>query len=263
MQFFNNNNYIPPNPIGGPSSEPAGYNHLGEPISSAGYNNMGGYYTNNYNYYNPYLEEEKKKQEQIHMKEQMRQQGDVMKAISMSASKCSNETVNESLMGELYDPVFEEDVSKEVKNQMMLLNTFYNIPENQTSSAIFEAQSKVYDYRQTLVPKDCTFNEFMDKSANLVDDIIRDEEKQRNTENLARLYNKDSYKSLVGVHKGDSSDYFNSMYDNNGPMNVSIDDLESNLPHYEEKSENVAARKDFMNRILIEIEKRNAGGYGV
>ena len=263
MQFFNNNNYIPPNPIGGSIPEqPIGYNHLGEPIASDGYNTMGGYYTNNYNYYNPYLEEEKKKQEQIHMKEQMRQQSDVMKAISMSAIKCNNETVNDSLMGKLYDPVFEEDMSKDVKNQMMLLNTFYNIPENQTSSAIFEAQSKVYDYRQSLVPKNCTFNEFMDKSVNLVDDIIRDEEKQRNAENLSRLYSKSGYKDLVGVHKGDSSDYFASMYDNNEPMNVSIDDLESQFPPYKE-SENSIAKKGFMNRILAEIEKRKAGGYGL
>lgn len=259
MQFFNNNNYIPPNPIGG---GPDDFNNSIPIGGFQGYNHMGGYYTNDYGYYNPYLEEERKKQEAIQKREQARQQYDLMKAISMSASKCTGNSINEQQLEDMYAPVYEEDISSELKNQLMLLNTHYNVSENATANMIFEAQNRVYEYRQTLVPKDCNFNEFMDKSVNLVDDILKDEERHRNAENMSRLYNKDGYKKILGEYSGDSDNYFSSMYDNNDPLNTSIDDVESVLPPYGQ-SENVAARETFMNRILMEIEKRNAGGYGL
>ena len=223
---------------------------------------MGGYYTNNYGYYNPYLEEERKRQEEIKVKEQMRQQYDAMKVISMSASKCGGSTFNEKRFEDMYAPAFQQaELSQEEKNQMQLLDVYYNgIDYNPNMNAIFEAQSRVYEYRQTLVPKDCDLYEFMDKSVNLVDEILKKEEQQRNVENLSRLYNKDSYKQLVGMYKEDSENYWAGMYDNNDPMNVSIDDVESKLPPYKE-SENVKARRQFMDKILSQIEQRNSEGY--
>lgn len=258
MQFFNNsNNYIPPpNPIGGNTM----------PVGMAGYNtppinnNMGGYYTNNYGYYNPYLEEERKKQEEIKRKEEIRQQCDVMKMISISASKCSGSSYDEQRLEEIYAPKFEEDIPKELKEQLYLLENYYNPSEYNPVDAIYLAQSRVYEYRQSLVPKDCDLYEFMDKSINLVDDILKREEREKNAENLAKLYNKQGYRDLVGTTNGDYENYYSSMYDNNDPMNTSIDDVETKLPPYRE-SENERARRDFMQKVFSQIEQRNASGY--
>ena len=222
---------------------------------------MGGYYTNNYGYYNPYLEEERKRQEEIRRKEESRQQLDVLKMLSKSVNKCSGVTVNDARLEELYAPMFEETMPEELKMQMILLDNHYNGQDyNPYVNNVFEAQYRVYEHRQSLVPKDCDLQQFMDKSINLVDDILKKEETTRNAENLARLYNKQGYKDIVGTYSGDSSDYFKNMYDNNDPLNVTIDDIEHQFPPYKE-SVDAQERSRFMQKVINQIKSRNNEGY--
>lgn len=267
MQFVNgnyvpNNNYIPPaNPIGN-------------------CNNMGGFYTNNYNYYNPFLEQEKKRLEEIKKKEQAREQCDVLKILSTSVHTSFGEEIDREKIENLYNPIFNEPKKDEfVNNYDSLCDLYYNgYQGNPYIDNMIEAKNRIYEYRQTLMPKDCDLYEFSQKSVNLIDEIEKDEQKRQHAEQMANLYNRKDFGKLVNATSR-TNGYFDNVFDNN--KGNDIDDMEVHFPAYRSdedlinrerffnnitetnsaiKTEDTIRRQQFLDEILGQINSRNNNG---
>ena len=318
MQIINGSEtYIPPCPMGAEPSVPigsAGYNT--QPQGYINYNpygnqyypqqnyqyyqqqsslsGMNGYYNNNYGYYNPYLEEQLQKQKEAQEREYLRQQADVMKLIGRAVAKQCGKEVTEEMLS-IYDPVTPTQISQEDMEYYELMELAFSDQPHVNPLIIAREQSvaRFFEHRRTLYDVNATFEEFMEQSINLVEDMQKEDERRRQIESFNHLYDKDKYKKMTQQFNTDADNYFMNMYQDTYDNNVSrsgkdlkttleyeylhskdpnmsgrspletlamatipLDDKETVLPPFG-VTEDTINRKKFIDKLLNMMEERN------
>ena len=221
---------IPPSPIGNIAN-----------IGGYGYNTgarWGGfmnspYYTNNFNYYNPYAIQQQQKAIEAAQKEMRRKQSDMMKHISRVVHKALGDITDEAELEEHLKQYDYETVDTEVNEiceQLRLRRRLINLKPVQPNYAWLSYAHKIQDSYKSKYPDDMSLAEFLDKAGELYRDslIELNERKQRDGK---LKYNSDKFKSIVDLHRSSSS-YFNSALSG---KSVDIGDLEIQLPNNGER----------------------------
>lgn len=247
------NGYIPSNPIG---------NVVG--IGTNGYNNMnlgnmGGYYNNQYNYYNPYLVQQQQQLYEAQLKEQLRQQSDVLKTISRSVNKALGADIDMEKHLEQYNPenYFKDQFNTPANDYYnseqavhdKLMNIHFNgITGNPYNIRLIQANNILYDQEKQKRPDEYGIIEYNKSAGELYNEIV--EQEQRNMQrNLTRLYNPTQYNQLVKMNSGANS-YFNSVFQGTAMQKeMNIDDMEVTLPSHLVKSYDDRKRA-FLDAIL-------------
>jgi len=251
--LFNNNfppiNNMMPNPMYQVQPNPMG-NILS--IGQQGYN--GGYYNNTYNnYYNPYLAIKQQEIAQAQLKEQMRQQSDVMKKISRAVNKAAGVDISNETLDKIYNyqepeqyrpnPDSSEYMQSFVAN--LYVNGMDHLPQDVQYVHYFNS---MYDRTKQMIPDDVSMYEYNNMMSEQYVQMLQDKEKDRQRD-ISKLYNNNDYHKLLNMNNKSGS-YFNSIF-NGGNMNnnVSIDDMEVSLPNHI-SNEYQSRRKQFLDAIL-------------
>lgn len=237
--IYPTNGYIPPNPIGNIMN-----------IGNMGYNNMGGYYSNNYNYYNPYLAAKQQEIEEARMREMQRQQCDVTKLIFSKASAASGIEVTEDQL-QRFDVQYVQQTNNEQNEYNRLLNIHMQGNQNNTTitDKYVQSHNNLYEQSRKDISDDMTlfeFFEYADENQLVNKAIQQNNSKQVN--DLSKLYDTNGYNKLIKMHSGSSS-YFNSMFNKDYNPNTSIDDMTIALPNHLANEHN-ERRKAFINSII-------------
>lgn len=217
-----------PNPIG---------NVIG--IGNNGYNNMGGYYSNNYNnFYNPYLAMQQQKIQEAQMREMQKQQSGIYKRISRSVNRALGNDIDEDYLNKRYDyntsynnpNQLTEDQMEDIKMNQ-LIDLYYNPQSycNYENLRFIEMSNRIHDRNKQQFPDDTSLYDFMENSYKLYGAIL-DEQLRHSQRNLSKLYNSKQYNELIQLHSNGTG-YFNTVF-NNGMMNnnSNIDDMEIRMP---------------------------------
>ena len=213
-----------------------------------GYNNipMGGYYSNNYTIYNPYLIEEQRKLEEAKRKELMRQNSDMMKSISKKVNHSLGNEISEETLKELYDPIelrtTERDIAIQNTYRLMQIDQ-YNMQMNISyQNPMYIAMGRVQEQNQQKLDPEMGLYDFLSVAGELISDSIKDEA-MRKRKDITNLYNRSDYQKLIDLRsKGmEFSGTFNP--------NANIDDMEITLPE-RLKNEYQRRKELFMEKII-------------
>jgi len=254
IPMYNNNfggmSYIPPNPIG--NITPLGY---------GGYNN--GYYTGNYNIYNPYNLIQQRELQLAQQREVQRIQNDVFKKLHMASASFLGYEVTEDDLSK-YNIVNEDDVSDLSYSEQ---ETYYKLKQKEDymryhqqqiismqgntvpcMSALGYAYAKAYyeinQKNKKEIPDDVGLAEYLEKYApKKYLEALEYEQKQAQLD-LTRIYNKADYNELLKRHR--STKIFGDVFN----PEVSIDDQEIKLPHKISDQLRQERRKKFLDAIL-------------
>lgn len=197
-------------------------------FGTQGYNNMGGYYSQNYNIYNPYLMEERRKAEEAQRKEQARQRSDMMKTLSRKVNKALGDEISESALKDLYDPeelkTSEEDREIRDMHRIMQISLMQEQMGPQPDPLVTAMAMHQEKQQQKLNP-DMTLSEFLSEAGGWMMDAIKEEALAKRRE-VNNLYNSNDYRRLIdsrsnGMHFGGTLN-----------PNASIDDMEISLPQH-------------------------------
>ena len=223
-------------------------------IGSMGYNNnMGSYYGGgNYNnFYNPYLAAKQQEIAEAKAMEAQRQQVDVLKMISRKANASLGNQISEEELNRLYDTNPEVNPYIETENRYMrLANLHYTAPTgNPYYQRQIELNNAMYDRAKEYMPDDTTIYQFGEKVSPILEEIVMNEYRNKQRNDVNRLYNSSEYKQLTSMH-ANTNNYFASMWDNNAPGGeVTIDDMKVELPNH--LAQTYAQKKaEFMRKIL-------------
>lgn len=222
--IYNNMNIYPqPQPIGNIMN-----------ISGYGYNNypgiMGGYY-NPYvqGYYNPYLIHKQQQALEAQIREQQRQQSDIWKKLSRNVNTVLQTVENIDEHVKKYDPVdtYSEEYLEAIKyNKLMNLKPLNT--EEIINSNIQRINNQIQQTKKEF-PDDMSLMDFFDKAGELLLEI-RLEEMKKKQRDVSQLYDRNGYQSLIKSYAGNSN-YFNTVFNNKPRKEITIDDLEVNLPN--------------------------------
>lgn len=239
--MYLNKGYMPPTPISNVIGVGTnGYNNMNN-----GMMNMGGYYNNNYNYYNPYLIQQQQQLQQSQMREQMRQQTDILKTISKSVNKALGADIDMEKHLEQYNPenyyqgiksnnqygYYQQDNEQLVHDRLMSIhcNGHTGNPVNQR---LIQANNILYEQEKQTRPDEYGIIEFNKSAGELYNEIVQQEQRMVQRD-LTKLYNPNQYNQLVKMN-GSGNSYFNSMFQGTAMMqnDMNIDDMEVKLPNH-------------------------------
>ena len=246
------------------------------PIGFGGYNmNNGGYYSGQYNNFNPYLIQQQNEIQLKQLQEQENYQINMMKELYKTACNYNGREVTEEGLA-YYDqfryytqpPVNEVDLSgltpQEVNNyrEISMREAIYDkqqqdvervgalmdqgrtINGNPNILAKAYRNAKMFEERQKKVPPDIGLMEYLEKYA--VDDYYEAMNNEiRKTQNTSQLYNQNDYRSLLERHK-------NSLFGPALDPNSNIDDQEIRLPNYVSDAQKQERRKRFFETICAQ-----------
>jgi len=222
------------------------------PIGQQGYNSgyVNGYYNQNmgYGYYNPYLIDEQNKLREAKEKEIERQQSSIWKRLSKSANSYSGILDEDRLEDHLkrYDPP-KPPIYDQEYYEMEAVKRIYVISQNLVRAEDLayiriNRMNQEFDKARAAVPEGISMQDYFKLFGKLYLEM-KDEENKKQSRDASRLYNGNSYKDLLNMHKKDNN-YFSGTFNNH----VSLDDMEIKLPNslktYDKK------RADFFNSIF-------------
>lgn len=248
---------IPPNPIGNIS-----------PIGFGGYNN--GYYTGNYNQFNPYAIQQQRELQLAQQREVQRNESTIFKKLhKASCSYNEFEIKDEDLRR--YDPSFEQqnnDIEGLNQNE---LDEYYSLlrqdqykqnqqqfiiqmqmqPQmpyiNPIGVAYANAYYEINQKAKKEIPNDVGLVEYLEKYAPKQYIEALEYESRKSQADLTKLYNKTDYNKLLNMHKTSLfGDVFNP--------DATIDDQEIRLPNLISQKTRQERRKQFLDTIM------NGGG---
>lgn len=225
-------NSIPPNPIG---------------------LNLGmGYYTGVYNgYQNPYILAKQMEEERRRLKEEQRQQTNVLKLMSKAYHKYKNSDIKDidAYVSSIYDPV-EEKTNKQEADYLKLLNVYANgiNVENIVNYNVIAWNKQVEEERK-LAPDDCSFAEYVNSGAVKMYTGMLERKLKTQSRNVSKLYNKDHYNKLLNLHN--TTGAFNG---------INIDDQTISLPKGLVQKEILDRKRRFLDNILNMSSTNIIGG---
>lgn len=218
-------------------------------IGSIGYNNQGGYYTNNYGYnaYNPYqlyqMQQEQLRQQELERQQTIAQQkklDDVMTKAVMAYSGIKQEDMPNISNKELDDYMLQ--VYKDTQDYMRVAHIQYKVDKNYKSDPyqrMQEHMKQVQEYNQKFITPDMDLFDFMSNGYKVMQDNQR-LEKEAKERDLRQMYNSASYQRLLNMHQGFGKTFSNDF---------GIDDMEVTLPNHL-ASEYNNRKREFLNAIL-------------
>ena len=255
----------------GPKILPVGFG--GNPNN--GVLNSGGYYTGQYNNFNPYTVQQQQEEQLRRIQEQENYQINLMKTLYRST--CAYNGIRPTEEGLAYydryrtitqQPQNEVDLSGLTNEQ---ISTYYQISARESietqqqqavervgalmdqgraiqgNPAILQAaynNAKAFEDRQKKVPPDIGLMEYLENYA--VDDYYEAKKlEMKKTHNTSALYNQDDYRSLLERHK---SSLFGPALD----PNSNIDDQEIRLPSHITEKQKQERRNRFIQTILAQ-----------
>lgn len=241
---------IPSNPIGN--------------IAPLGYGGMyGGYYTGNYNRYDPYYLQQQKELQLAQQREDQRTQSSIFKKLYKTSSNCLGLAITEEDLGR-FDPQFDEDLTTGMNQEEM--ETYYylqrrdeymNYHQQQISAmqgnsipcmstqgyAYNQAYNQMYDKAKKEIPDDVGLAEYLEKYApkKIMEAYEQDQKKAQ--ADLTKLYNKTDYNELI---KSNRSIFGSTVFN----PDASIDDQEIRLPNLISERTRQERRAQFLNAIV-------------
>ena len=213
-------------------------------ISGQGYN--GGYYTNNYTAYNPYLLQQQREREEAQRLQNLRTQSDMMKRMSKRVNKACGTEISDERLKELYDPM-EIRTSKEDLELMNIIRLSqidaYNTANNLSyQDPYYLSMTKIQEEQQKKFRPDMDLKEFFEEAGGILLDSIK-EEAMNDRNRVDRLYNKSEYQKLIDSRSSGGTGIRSLLPD------INIDDMEIQLPQHL-KNEYQERKRLFMEKLI-------------
>lgn len=239
------------------------------PIGYGGYNN-GGYYSNNYNYFNPYFIKQQQEEQYQTCKQHEYEQINFMKRMYQNACSYQGREATQQELGyydslsvygnnQYTDPRVAQLTPQEYAEYMNIYNNEQAIKANQarvvqlaTSTGVKYVDqyqinamnyiANTYEKERSEIPNDISLIDYLENHAGKkYADAKTREQKRNNT--TGKLYNKTEYGNLLDQNK---SSLFGGVFD----PNASLDDQEVRLPNLISEQTRQERRKRFMETIL-------------
>jgi hypothetical protein len=223
--------YIPSNPIG--NIAPLGYG-----------GSYGGYYTGNYQRYNPYYLQQQREIQLAQQREAQRTESSIFKKLYKASATCLGMEVTEEDLSR-FDPVYEEDLTNDLdpdelreyyqlqnqeryldyhKQQIIAMQGNTTQCVSATGAAYANGYAKMYEQARKEIPSDVGLAEYLEKYAPKKYMEALEADQKRNQADLSKLYDKGDYNELIKRHK-------DSMFNSNVfKPEANIDDQEIKLP---------------------------------
>ena len=215
-------------------------------IGHIGYN--GGYYTNNYNTYNPYLIRQQQEAYQKQLQEQQQQQYNINCLLHRMANSYYGEDYVEPSVQDYSEYYYyaqkELQEVSEYEHLAMLTMNLQAIEQQQQQQKRDSIRYPITIQEQEAHNKDSIYD-FLNSAGELYVKALENEYKEKDKEryNLQNLYNHNSYNQLVNMHNN-SANRFNAY-----SKDFSIDDMEISLPKKFD-TEYQRRKQQFLDQIL-------------
>lgn len=242
--------YIPSNPIG--NIAPLGYGGL-----------YGGYYTGNYNKYNPYYLQQQQEIQLAQQREAQRTESSLFKRLYKASSTCLGLEVTEEALSQ-FDPQFEEDITAGLNHEE--LQKYYSLQQREQymnyhqqqiiamqgngvpcvsseGAAYNNAYHQMFEKAKKEIPDDVGLAEYLEKYAPKKLMEAYEADQKRAQADLTKLYNKSDYNELIKTNR---SMFGSSVFN----PDASIDDQEIRLPNLISEQTRQERRKQFLNAII-------------
>lgn len=223
-------------------------------IGMQGYNpymNNGGYYTQNFMPYNPYLAEQQRRAEEARRLNELRAGADIKKLISRKINHALNNEISEQTLNKIYDPVelrvSEEDLILQNNIRLIQIDKINQQHPFVYQNPLYYAMGRVQEMNEQKLDPNASLYDFLSVGGQLISDGMKEEVMRDRTVN--NLYNRSEYQKLIDLRsKG-------NMFGKTFAPNASIDDMEISLPEHL-KNEYQRRKELFMEKII----NRNSGG---
>ena len=232
-------------------------------IGGLGYNNQyynqalnGGYYSGNYNYYNPQqimrqMEEERKAQEAM-----VRNNIEVQKIKARIHNMYLGIETNEEFLETYYNPNTYSEIQKDIDDyeEMVRISAMSYDP----SSQVRMNQTAINNYARISAeiranhPVDQSFVDYMNTAGDLYREAVINQNARELRKNIGNMYDKDAYSQLTNMHRQSS---FASLR-----QAVTVDDLSIGLPDHLRRSQSYQDKKNQFLSFITQNDVRNQGG---